>query len=172
MPKLFDSEEEFNELFQLDQDDPDNQNTIIKQIHRLLRPFMLRRMKADVEKSLPSKNEMYLYFGMSEMQKKLYKQILTKNIDVVNGAGDRLQLLNVLMQLRKCCNHPYLFDGMEPGPPYVDGPHLYENSMKFKVLDVLLKKILESGSKVLIFSQMTKLLDILDDYLRYKSIPY
>ena len=116
--------------------------------------------------------EIYLYFGMSEMQKQLYKQILTKNIDVVNGAGDRLQLLNVLMQLRKWCNHPYLFDGMEPGPPYEDGPHLYENSMKFKVMDVLLKKIIEKGSKVLIFSQMTKLLDILDDYLRFKNIPY
>lgn len=172
MPKLFDSEEEFSELFESDQNDPKSQDLVIKQIHRLLRPFMLRRLKADVEKSLPKKKEIYLYFGMSEMQKKLYKQILSKNIDVVNGAGDRLQLLNVLMQLRKCCNHPYLFDGMEPGPPYEDGPHLYENSMKFKVLDVLLKKLLAKGSKVLIFSQMTRLLDILDDYLRFKNIPY
>lgn len=139
MPNLFDSEEEFSELFEHDQNDPNSQKLIIKQIHRLLRPFMLRRLKWDVEKSLPPKNEIYLYFGMSEMQKKLYKQILTKNIDVVNGAGDRLRLLNVLMQLRKWCNHPYLFSGMEPGPPYSDGPHLFENCMKFKVLDALLK---------------------------------
>lgn len=61
---------------------------------------------------------------------------------------------------------------MEPGPPYTDGPHLYENCMKFKVLDVLLKKLLKKGAKVLIFSQMTRLLDILDDYLRFKQIPY
>jgi SWI/SNF-related matrix-associated actin-dependent regulator of chromatin subfamily A member 5 len=53
MPKLFDSEEEFSELFTSDQNDPQCQETIIKQIHRLLRPFMLRRRKADVEKSLP-----------------------------------------------------------------------------------------------------------------------
>ena len=111
-------------------------------------------------------------FGLSEMQKKLYKQILSKNVDVVNGAGDRLQLLNVLMQLRKCCNHPYLFDGMEPGPPYEEGSHLFENSMKLKVLDVLLKKLLAKGDKVLIFSQMTRLLDILDDYLKFKEYKY
>ena len=172
MPKLFDSEDEFNELFQSSGDNPKSQEMMIKQIHRLLRPLMLRRLKIDVEKSLPSKKEIYLYFGMSEMQKKLYKQILSKNIDVVNGAGDRIQLLNVLMQLRKCCNHPYLFDGMEPGPPYEEGSHLFENSMKFKVLDVLLKKLLAKGAKVLIFSQMTRLLDILDDYLRLKHIPY
>ena len=45
------------------------------------------------------------------------------------------------MQLRKCCNHPYLFDGMEAGPPFLDGPHIYENCMKMKVLDILLKKL-------------------------------
>ena len=61
---------------------------------------------------------------------------------------------------------------MEPGPPYIDGPHLYDNWMKFKVLDLLLKRLIDKGSKVLIFSQMTRLLDILDDYLRFKSIPY
>jgi SWI/SNF-related matrix-associated actin-dependent regulator of chromatin subfamily A member 5 len=61
---------------------------------------------------------------------------------------------------------------MEPGPPYDDGPHLYENSMKFRVMDVLLKKLIEKGAKILIFSQMTRLLDILDDYLRFKQIPY
>ena len=61
---------------------------------------------------------------------------------------------------------------MEPGPPYEDGPHLYENSMKFKVLDILLKRLLTKGDKILIFSQMTRLLDILDDYLRWKGIDY
>lgn len=72
---------------------------------------MLRRIKKDVEKSLPDKIETYLYIGMSTLQKKLYKNILLKNVDVVNGAGEKQQMLNVLMQLRKCCNHPYLFDG-------------------------------------------------------------
>ena len=46
-----------------------------------------------------------------------YTRILMKDIDVVNGAGktDKMRLLNILMQLRKCANHPYLFDGAEPG---------------------------------------------------------
>lgn len=101
MPKLFDSAEEFDSLFENDAADKKSQEMIVKQIHRLLRPFVLRREKLDVEKSLPKKEDKFLMIGLSQMQKSLYKQILSKSIDVVNGAGDRLQLLNVLMQLRK-----------------------------------------------------------------------
>jgi adenosinetriphosphatase len=103
---------------------------------------MLRRLKIDVEKNLPTKKEIYLFIGLSKLQKTLYKNILTGNIDVVNGIGDKIKLLNVLMQLKKVCNHPYLFDKVEPGPPFVDGEHLVENSMKFKVLDLLIPKLL------------------------------
>ena len=111
MPKLFDSPEEFSSLFESRNANQQEQENIIKQIHRLLRPFMLRRIKKDVEKSLPDKHEMQVYLGMTQMQRDLYKQILSKNIHIVNGAGDRMQVLNVLMQLRKVCNHPYLFEG-------------------------------------------------------------
>lgn len=88
---------------------------------------MLRRLKSDVELSLLPKKEIYLYVGMSQMQKQLYKSILSGNIDVVNSQAqgqEKIKLLNVLMQLKKVCNHPYLFDNMEPGPPFVDGDHL------------------------------------------------
>lgn len=109
MPNLFDSAEEFTEFFNLKTNDPKEQEDIVKKIHRLLRPFMLRRLKADVEKQLPQKKEVYLYVSLSELQKKIYKytkflisrQILSKNIDVVNGGGDRIALLNILMQLKK-----------------------------------------------------------------------
>ena len=141
MPKLFDSAEEFKSLFESRSNDAESQAKIIRQIHRLLRPFMLRRLKSDVEKELPGKKEVYIFLGFAEMQKRLYKSILTKNIDIVNGAGDHIQLLNVLMQLRKACNHPYLFDGMEPGPPFEEGEHLVENATKLKVLDLLLAKL-------------------------------
>lgn len=49
-----------------------------------------------------------------------------KDIDIVNGAGrtEKMRLQNILMQLRKCCNHVYLFDGAEPGPPYTTDYHL------------------------------------------------
>lgn len=107
------------------------------------------------------------------MQKQLYKQILTKNFDFINGVSkDKIQLLNILMQLKKVCNHPYLFPNVEPGPPYIDGEHLVENSMKLKILDILLEKMYKEGNKVLIFSQMTTLLNILDDYLRYRGYSY
>lgn len=76
-----------------------------------------------------------------------YTKILMKDIDILNSAGkmDKMRLLNVLMQLRKCCNHPYLFDGAEPGPPYTTDLHLVVNSGKMVVLDKLLPKMKEQG---------------------------
>jgi SWI/SNF-related matrix-associated actin-dependent regulator of chromatin subfamily A member 5 len=65
-----------------------------------------------------------------------------------------------------------LFDGAEEGPPYIDGPHLWENSGKMQLLNKLLPKLKERGSRVLIFSQMTRVLDILEDYMRYKAYEY
>lgn len=76
------------------------------------------------------------------------------------------------MQLRKVCNHPYLFDGAEPGPPFTDGPHIWENSGKMQLLHKLLPKLKAKGSRVLIFSQMTRVLDILEDYFRLVGHEY
>ena len=64
------------------------------------------------------------------------------------------------MQLRKCCNHPYLFDGAEPGPPYTTDKHLIDNAGKMAVLDQLLERLKAQGSRVLLFSQMSRMLDI------------
>lgn len=76
---------------------------------KVLRPFLLRRVKSDVERGLPPKKETILKIGMSAMQKKFYGALLQKDIDAVNGGAERSRLLNIVMQLRKCCNHPYLF---------------------------------------------------------------
>jgi SWI/SNF-related matrix-associated actin-dependent regulator of chromatin subfamily A member 5 len=72
-------------------------------LHKVLRPFMLRRLKADVEKSLPPKQETILFTGLSEMQRELYKKILRREVDLVNGetSSSRTALLNIVMQLRK-----------------------------------------------------------------------
>lgn len=93
------------------------------------------------------------------------------NISSVNGAGkvEKMRLQNILMQLRKCCNHPYLFDGAEPGPPYTTDEHLVYNCGKLVILDKLLPKLQEQGSRVLIFSQMTRMLDILEDYCLWRQ---
>lgn len=172
MPSIFASSQDFNEWFDLSNSSSGDQNFIITHLHRILRPFMLRRLKREVETKLPPKKELYVFLGMTDIQRDLYKRILTKNIEVVNGFGEKSQLINTIMQLRKTCNHPYLFEGIEPGPPYVDGDHLVEASMKFKFLDKIIPKILSKGSKILIFTQMTRLLDILEDFLNYRGYKY
>ena len=170
LPEVFGDAGQFEEWFG---SGTEGDNTeVVQQLHKVLRPFLLRRLKAEVEKNLPPKKEMILKVGMSEMQKEYYKQALQKDIQVVNSGGDRSRLLNMVMQLRKCCNHPYLFQGAEPGPPFFTDEHLVENSGKMVLLDKLLKKLKEKGSRVLIFSQMTRLLDILEDYLIFRRYKY
>lgn len=134
LPDVFSSSEDFDSWFRLQGGDQDK---VVKQLQKVLQPFLLRRIKSDVEKSLLPKKRQNLYVGLSAMQRKLYKQILEKDIDAVNGAvgNDRTsktRLLNVVMQLRKCCNHPYLFDGVEPGPPYTTDQHLVDNAGRFR----------------------------------------
>merc|ERR1719421_565044 len=111
---------------------------------------------------------------MTELQRYLYERIIHKDAVALNelGGPDRTKLLNILMQLRKVCNHPYLFDGTEPGPPFFDGNHIWESSGKMVMLHKLLSKLRAQGSRVLIFSQMTRMLDLIDDYLRYTGVQY
>jgi SWI/SNF-related matrix-associated actin-dependent regulator of chromatin subfamily A member 5 len=126
LPEVFSSAEKFDEWFQMG-DSKEGEAEVVQQLHKVLRPFLLRRLKSDVEKSLPPKKETILKIGMSDMQRKYYAALLQKDMDAVTGGADRSRLLNIVMQLRKCCNHPYLFQGAEPGPPYVTGEHLVEN---------------------------------------------
>ncbi|XP_065886497.1 SWI/SNF-related matrix-associated actin-dependent regulator of chromatin subfamily A member 5-like [Dysidea avara] len=171
LPDVFNSSEDFDAWFS-------NCNledtALVERLHKVLRPFLLRRLKSDVEKGLLPKKEVKIYVGLSKMQREMYTKILMKDIDIVNCAGktEKLRLLNILMQLRKCANHPYLFDGAEPGPPYTTDTHLVYNAGKMCVLDKLLGKLKEEGSRVLVFSQMTRMLDILEDYCLWKDYDY
>lgn len=84
LPEVFTSSSDFDKTFDLvDTDDIKVKENIINQLHKILKPFMLRRLKSDVEKTLPPKEELHIYVGMSDMQRELYRSILTKNIDVV-----------------------------------------------------------------------------------------
>lgn len=149
LPDVFGDAEAFDQWFSGQEED---QDTVVQQLHRVLRPFLLRRVKSDVEKSLLPKKEINLYIGMSDMQVKWYKKILEKDIDAVNGAGgkreSKTRLLNIVMQLRKCCNHPYLFEGAEPGPPYTTDEHLVFNAGKMLMLDKLLVRLKKAGSRI------------------------
>nr|XP_019956772.1 PREDICTED: SWI/SNF-related matrix-associated actin-dependent regulator of chromatin subfamily A member 5 isoform X1 [Paralichthys olivaceus] len=172
LPDVFNSAEDFDSWF--DTNNCLGDQKLVERLHTVLRPFLLRRIKADVEKTLLPKKEIKMYVGLSKMQREWYTKILMKDIDILNSAGkmDKMRLLNVLMQLRKCCNHPYLFDGAEPGPPYTTDLHLAVNSGKMVVLEKLLPKLKEQGSRVLIFSQMTRVLDILEDYCMWRNYAY
>ena len=173
LPDVFASSDDFDSWFTTSTDGSKNQE-VVRKLHAILRPFLLRRLKSDVETSLPPKTETKLFIGLSALQKQWYKSILNKDSMALNqmGGPERTRLLNTLMQLRKVCNHPYLFDGAEPGPPYLDGPHIWENCGKMVLLDKLLPKLKAQGSRVLIFSQMTRMLDILEDYTRLKNWGY
>merc|ERR1719445_1707451 len=172
LPEVFSNSEDFDEWFNTNNCLGDD--SLVARLHGVLKPFLLRRLKSDVEKSLLPKKETNIYVSMSKMQREWYTKILMKDIDIVNGAGkvEKMRLQNILMQLRKCVNHPYLFDGAEPGPPYTTDEHIIQNSGKMRVLDKFLPKLQEQGSRVLIFTQMTRILDILEDYCWFRGHKY
>ena len=173
LPDVFSSSEDFEKWFSIvesveeskEGDNAEKQKEIINQLHAVLRPFLIRRLKSEVEHSLPPKKETVLFTKLSDMQLKLYRDLLKKDIDAINGkGGDRVRLLNILMQLRKCVNHPYLFDGVEDRSLDPFGEHVIQNCAKLSLLDKLLPRLKEGDHRILIFSQMTRVLDILEDY--------
>lgn len=169
-PDLFCREqvEDFVQRYQ----DIEKESKSASELHRLLQPFLLRRVKAQVATELPKKTEVVIYHGMSALQKKYYKAILMKDLDAFeNETAKKVKLQNVLTQLRKCVDHPYLFDGVEP-EPFEVGEHLIEASGKLHLLDRLLAFLYSGGHRVLLFSQMTHMLDILQDYMDYRGYSY
>ncbi|RMD41458.1 hypothetical protein DV735_g3639, partial [Chaetothyriales sp. CBS 134920] len=151
---------------------------VIRRLHKVLRPFLLRRLKRDVEKDLPDKQERVIKCRFSALQTKLYKQLMTTNrLAVADGKGGKTSmrgLSNMLMQLRKLCNHPYVFepveDQMNPGKATNDS--IWRTAGKFELLDRVLPKFRASGHRVLMFFQMTQIMNIMEDFLRWRDIPY
>ncbi|UKK00702.2 SWI/SNF family transcriptional activator protein [Theileria orientalis] len=183
-PIVFSSSEEFETVFDLvgpkdlSQEERESRNLqIVARLHGVLRPFMLRRSKRDVLTDMPPKNELLLMVPLSTMQKQLYRDLLRKNVPELGvedntKSGMQVQLLNLAMQLRKACNHPYLFEGYEDRNEDPFGEHLVQNSGKLSLVDKLLNRLLGNNSRVLIFSQMARMLDILEDYCRMRNYLY
>ncbi|KAI0645708.1 transcription regulator [Trametes meyenii] len=146
----------------------------IKELHKQLESLMLRRLKRDVLTSLPTKSERILRVEMSAMQTHFYKNILTKNFQALvksaNG-NNNISLLNIAMELKKAANHPYLFDGAETRTDNAEETlkGLVMSSGKMVLLDKLLARLRQDGHRVLIFSQMVRMLDILSDYMTMRS---
>ena len=178
LPRIFNSsssfESWFNEPFvnaqQGDEQADMNEEErllVMNRFHDILRPFLLRRLKSEVAKDLPQKVEMVVKCELSGWQKILYKQLKDKGLRTVdtNGKVKTGHLSNLVMQLRKCCNHPYLLNQLD----HLEAAQVIRSSGKFELLDRMLPKLRATGHKVLIFTQMTKVLDIMQEYLAYKN---
>nr|XP_031314310.1 chromodomain-helicase-DNA-binding protein 9 isoform X8 [Camelus dromedarius] len=159
----------------------------VQKLQAILKPMMLRRLKEDVEKKLAPKEETIIEVELTNIQKKYYRAILEKNFSFLSkGAGQTNvpNLVNTMMELRKCCNHPYLIKGAEEKilgefrdtyNPAASDFHLQamiQSAGKLVLIDKLLPKMKAGGHKVLIFSQMVRCLDILEDYLIHKRYLY
>lgn len=217
-PAVFHDKDDFLEKF--------GQMTDVKQVdalHSLLRPFLLRRVKEDVEKSLPPKEETILEVSLTPIQKTFYKAIYERNTAFLYRGSkpsnavstvlsrtfvatilisylqldllEQPSLMNVMMELRKCCNHPYLVKGAEDRivseaaaklqgeaggssqiKPVDQGKlfaeQLIKSSGKMVLLDKLLRKLFVDGHKVLIFSQMVRVLDLIEELSKMNSYRY
>ncbi|KFH48894.1 Chromatin structure-remodeling complex subunit-like protein [Hapsidospora chrysogenum ATCC 11550] len=156
----------------------EEQILVIRRLHKVLRPFLLRRLKKDVEKDLPDKTEKVIKCKFSALQARLHKQMSTHNRLVVSdGKGGKTSargLSNMIMQLRKLCNHPFVFDVVENvmNPLNVSNDLLWRTAGKFELLDRILPKYKATGHRVLMFFQMTAIMDIMEDYLRYRQLEY
>lgn len=174
----------------------------VSDLHLLLKPYLLRRVKEDVEKSLPPKEETIFEVFLTPIQKKYYKAIYEKNTSFLfkgAKASNAPSLMNVMMELRKCCNHPFLIRGAEERilaeaagvlkpngenigenivaketTDYLNifGDQLVKSSGKMVLLSKLLPKLFSGGHKVLIFSQMVKVLDLLEELVKLMKYKY
>jgi len=192
-PTVFDDIDDFLERFGNMTDSKQ-----VDELHTLLKPYLLRRVKDDVEKSLPPKEETILEVSLTPIQKTYYKAIYERNTTFLwKGAkpNNAPSLMNVMMELRKCCNHPYLVRGAEErilaeaadklkgrrdqdgNPIPIDNAKLFADQLvkasgKMVLMEKLLHKLFTDGHKVLIFSQMVRALDLLEELLKQKRYRY
>ncbi|KAJ3367504.1 choline dehydrogenase 7 [Kappamyces sp. JEL0680] len=153
----------------------------VQKLQLLIKPLMLRRLKEDVEKSIPIKEETIVEVELTTTQKKWYRSILEKNFAWLKQGTKKSnvpQLVNTMIELRKCCIHPWLLNGAEEqiltelntgDSMDLQMKALVQSSGKMVLIDKLLTKLKAGGHKVLVFSQMTKCLDLIQEYIRHKN---
>ena len=179
----------------------------LPELHELIRPFFLRyanaqnlqfpskrftnltirRTKLQVLKFLPPMAQVILPVSMSVVQKKLYRSILAKNPELIKSIlgqaktvlrpAERGNLNNILMQLRKCLCHPFLYSSAIEEISKSDSEQdvqrkLVEASSKFQLLQIMLPKLKERGHRVLLFSQFLMQLDLIEDFLNGLDLPF
>ncbi|KGO64129.1 Zinc finger, PHD-type [Penicillium italicum] len=150
----------------------------IRELHDMIRPCLLRRTKAEVLPFLPPMVQIIIPISMSVLQKKLYKSILQKNPQLIKAIckkrtgqlkkAERHNLNNILMQLRKCLCHPFIYNRdieEQTADTQLSHQRLVEASGKLQLLNLMLPRLRERGHRVLIFSQFLENLNIVEDFL-------
>jgi hypothetical protein len=172
--------------------DDEERMLLTQRLHEALRPFMLRRVKESVAADLPAKREILLRCVMPPYQRHLYNCVLNRVATAVAappgggddgascstaGAGGRsVRVANALMELRTVCNHPFLSKLHNAADEAVCGPHpvipLVRHCAKLELLDRVLSKMHATGHRVLLFSTMTRVLDVLEEYLQWRGYSF
>ncbi|KAK7387852.1 hypothetical protein VNO78_22648 [Psophocarpus tetragonolobus] len=186
LPNIFNSSEDFSQWFNkpfesAGDSSPDEallseeENLlIINRLHQVLRPFVLRRLKHKVENELPEKIERLIRCEASSYQKLLMKRV-EENLGSI-GASKARSVHNSVMELRNICNHPYLSqlhaEEVDNFIPKHYLPPIIRLCGKLEMLDRLLPKLKATDHRVLFFSTMTRLLDVMEEYLSLKQYRY
>ena len=191
-PAKFPSLENFQETYEAM-----NSEYQVRSLQQRLAPHLLRRVKEDVATDIPAKYETVIDVELTTIQKQYYRAIFEKNMAFLARAAQGAavpKLMNIQMELRKCCNHPHLIEGVEAreaeklheqlvaegGGAFVSDRAfksawaercLLQNSGKLVLLDKLLPKLKAEGHKVLIFSQMTRILNVLEEFCEFRGHP-
>ncbi|EWC44155.1 hypothetical protein DRE_06980 [Drechslerella stenobrocha 248] len=150
----------------------------LHELHDMIRPYFLRRTKAQALKDLPPLSDIIVPLTLSKLQQKLYSSVLKKDAELIRailaktGPGakttNRSKLNNILIQLRKVLCHPFVYD-QEIEEKFEDQELVFRNlvdaSSKLKFLEILLPRLHETGHRVLMFSQFLHMLDIMEDFM-------
>jgi SNF2 family DNA or RNA helicase len=172
-PDSFDNIDEFMEQYR-----DIKSKEKVDELHEAIRPYILRRLKEDVEKSVPPKEETLIEVELTVLQKQYYRALYERNLKFLHrnkkSPIDGPSINNLAMQLRKCCNHPFLLTGVEnevrsQKPNTNDVDSLVHSSGKFVLLDKLLPRLKADGHRILLFSQFKIMLDIIEDYLHLRD---
>lgn len=173
LPDFFRKAEDFDEWFKVeDCIDPDHERAV--RLKRILQPIMLRRIKADVELAIPPKIKTTLYIPPTREMNYWSKKVLCRDVQVMKGDGTHGKFIMriVFPYLREVTLHPYLIPGAESEFSLFVGQDIVDVSSRMVVLDKLLTKLHKRGARVLLFSQMVIMLNILQDYLEWKGYKY
>ena len=170
----------------------------VEALQKAISPYMLRRVKEDVAKDIPAKEETVIDVELTSIQKQYYRAIFEHNHAFLSMGATRTnapKLMNIQMELRKCCNHPFLLEGVEQRENEKQFNDFVENgnfedkttaeqqlmlnergyvqtSGKMVLLDKLLPKLRKEGHKVLIFSQMVRMLDLISEYCDFREFKH